>query len=357
MSAIAIFCIVILFNLLIDPFGIFNLIELDGVNKDKISVQKHARLNRAANIAILKPKAIIIGSSRMVSMDPEYLKVLVNDDAVYNSAIQGANFEEIYAYFLHAAYVQPDLKHVLIGIDLFAFNENKKSGKDFSFDRLQRLSLPIDDKFKSLLCYAALKDSFATLAHNLLRKQEVENQEIIQFGEPNYLKETLITDANYKNYKISQDRIQKFKHMVKICEDRNIDLKVFISPVKAYYWEFYHRYNLWPFVEELKIELSQLHSLWDFSGYNEVTVETLDIQEGSKLYYECSHFTPFTARILMDRMFDRPALCEVGRLLTKGNFDAVSRAIEEERVEWLKKNGKMMNELVKAIDDSKGMRP
>lgn len=51
----------------------------------------------------------------------------------YNAGLAGVNMKEMSNYFRHALTVQPQLKKVLIGLNLFAFNANRRTRGDLKF--------------------------------------------------------------------------------------------------------------------------------------------------------------------------------------------------------------------------------
>ena len=126
----------------------------------------------------------------------------------------------------------------------------------------------------------------------------------------------------------------------------NIRLYLHIPPVHAWFTEAIHAqgigdfYNLW-IGELVKINEAvaarnkrEPFPLWDFGGYNALTMEKLPIpgsKEKMQNYYEGSHCLPTAGNAVMNRMFDHgeqsPAF---GRLLTSGTL---ARHFEEQKLQ------------------------
>lgn len=321
--------LVIFFNYIVDPFNIHQPVSKSfSLAKPNAST----RLSKAWNTIRYKPKTIVLGTSRSIHINPENWEN-IDEGPFFNAGFLGASFDEIFDYFLHAAYVQPDLKRVFLGIDLFSFNAKRKPQLDFKEERLQKAHFDFEDIKEVLLSYRALMHSFEDL-YNAFFKIKEKNP-IKEMGDSVYLQQMLNSDECYKDYSIGIDKINKFRSLVEICKERSIELHVFVCPVKAQYWEFYYQNDLWLPLENLKRQLCAFHPLWDFSGYNPLTLETLK-SEGESLYHECSHFTIYTGNLLVKRMLGQPSSIDsIGYLLIPENVDQTLAKILQERSQWV----------------------
>lgn len=322
--------VVISINYFVDPFNIHQVIPIKGFNHTKSETQR--RLTAALNTIRYKPKTIVLGTSRATRIGQEGLGNSC-EGSFYNACFAGAGFDEMYAYFLHALYLQPDLKRVIVAIDLFSFNANRNPQVDFKMERLQRNSYELNDLKEVLFSYKALSESCKSVFFSFF-EIKIKNS-ILETGEEKYLQQLLNTEENYKNYQLDPEKIKKFQSLAEMCKTRSIDLHVFVCPVKAQYWEFYYQNGLWSHVENLKRQLCAIHPLWDFSGYNPITLETLET-EGEELYHDCSHFTLYTGSLLVKRMFGQTSSIDsVGYLLSPQTVESALADILEQRSRWL----------------------
>jgi len=292
------------FNLLIDPYNIFETPTWHGINQKKKDTSGHfARLFQAAEIIKLKPQAILFGSSRVIrGFDPHDLEQLIQIPS-HNGGMSGTNFEEIYGYFEHALYNQPKLKTVIIGLDFFAFDKRRKNSPDFSWNRLSISHTSHEEYFDALFGKLALKESLKVVYFNLTEKN---NKWTIGFipGDLPEFDEKYIANVKkeYGKWQVSLYRVELFRKLVEKCRECQIDLKVFISPAQTVYWDTIREIGMWPAFEQLKRDLSAIHPIWDFSGSNCITTKEAE-KDGEPLYYECSHFRPYVGKLILNKMY------------------------------------------------------
>lgn len=320
------------FHYVIDPFGVYFSQPIKGLNDFKVELDN--RFTVASKIISYKPKTISFGTSRIAAgLDGDVLREYSQNEPYFNAGFSGAGFDEIYAYFLHALHIQPDLKTVILGIDLFSFGEARKPQVDFCEERLMKNFLTLKDTKYSLLSSKALSRSLECI-YRSVTKIPADNV-IIKMGDKTFLKALVNSKDYYHDFKIDPDKIQKFRSLVDICRENSIDLKVFTCPVRVVYWEVYWENGLWPQVEDLKRQLCAIHPLWDFTGYNPITTETLDM-DGKPLYHECSHFSHHVGGLLMKRMYGLPSPIDtIGYLLTPETVESDFAKILSHRYLWL----------------------
>ncbi len=334
-------------NYLIDPFGLHQTPVIESLNKTKADVGNHDRLEKAIEIIRKKPKAILLGSSRvLLGINNEDVEAVTGMET-YNAGLKAACFEEIYHYFEHALYHQPDLKVVIIGLDFCAFNQHMHPPPHFRLDRIKTNCWR--DFYASLFTFHALKCSLQTFKTNFFPNSAIGENGIVAMGEPAYLKITLRYD--YKKYQHDQKRIEMFQKIVKTCEERAIDLKFFFCPTKAIYWEAIYRSELWPAFEDLKQQLTAIYPIWDFSGFNCVTTNTLEKELNHSLYYECSHFTPFVGKMIIDKMFNQTEFpAHFGYFLTSQTIESALKQMREQAISWLNTHDNILDEISKVKD-------
>ena len=340
-------------NWLVDPYDIFFSARYKRINEIKTACKIQERLYRAIEVKRRRPDAIILGSSRpMCGIDLDYLKK-GDYQCAYNAGFGGANIEEIYHFFEHAIYWQPNLKLVILGIDFFAFNLNNHPRPDFSPDYLKSGTLDFKHFLTLLFSKAALTRSYETVKNNAF------DSELLEPYLPNGLHNPFLTMQNYfytkedieyiklsflenpdiyLKFELDYKKIIFFQKIVDRCLENNIELKVFFCPTKAIYWEAVYRMQLWTSLEDLKRRLSAIWPLWDFSGYNPVTTQAIE-QADNPLYFETSHFRPYVGNLILDRLFDQPqALQDFGYYLTPATVENVLDQIREDRLNLLSTN-------------------
>ena len=349
-----------LFNWSIDPYDLFNTSNFLGINHEKIKKDNNDRLFKAVDIIRLKPKTILMGSSRTKQgLNPEH-PAIKNNQLAYNLAINGPNTYEVRRYIEHAIANQPDLKQVILGIDFFMFNATLQNQPSFEEKRLGKKYIIASDAVNALFSLDTFNISKKTISASLKTEERKDF-----YGENGFMPNRKADDGATKwrfeqsiklyfelhsDYQFSQDYWSDFVKIVELCKQKNIDLKVFISPAHATQWESIQVTGKWDIFEQWKRELVKVAPVWDFSGFNSVTTE--NIKPKMSNYVDNSHYSPMIGNLILDRIFnyssqDIPQ--DFGILLTRGNIESQLDKIERDRLRWIKHNS---NE-VKLVQDIK----
>jgi len=278
------------------------------------------RRMKAADIRRLKPKAVLLGSSRILEgMDSTEVAKIVGTPC-YNLGLAGANMEEIAAYFEYALLMQPHLQFVLLGIDFFAFNRHRPPKPDFSLSRLQQQP-SWNDRIQTLATWKATQHSLLTAKRWLIEDatpilytdlwgntEEKVTDAFFDHRLPNPierakkdLKGSMTTPDLYGKFALSQEAVSHFEKIVRTCNQRGITLRVFISPCSlAYSYGLYLR-GLWDTFCDLKAELARHTTIWDFSVENEAT--RLPLSSLHLCYFDTSHYRPHVGHRMLREMF------------------------------------------------------
>ncbi|KGK87233.1 hypothetical protein DP73_14555 [Desulfosporosinus sp. HMP52] len=357
-------------NMLIDPYGIWNLLNFS-FNTQKVEKYNHQRLFKAEDIIHLKPKVVLLGSSRtFFGLNPDYYEEITGQKA-YNAGFSAANTEEELAYLRHALVNQPGIQQVIIGLDFYSFNEHNSGRQDFLLDRLEKSHINWNDFTSTLFSQDAVKASLNTMKFNVNNKFTeplifpnglISASGIKQFhllganGQEAFARELEVYINNYQfyyNYKYSAQRLQDVRTMVELCKERNIDVKVFISPSHATQWEAIQTSGLWLQFEQWKRDIAAITSVWDFSGYNSITTEP--ISDNMKYYWDNSHYKERTGELVFDRLMNYQSGSvpqDFGRLLTPSTVNQVIDEINVEREKWAKDN-KKTTDFVKGLKQNR----
>ena len=346
-------------NWLIDPQDVFNTPNYLGINNVKPTKDRNDRLFKAIDITRIKPKTIIVGSSRTKQgINPEH-PIFDSSSGVYNLAINGPNFYEVRRYVEHAIYNQPDLKKIVLGIDFFMFNANLDNQPTFNESRLEQSHLTLDDGIKALFSLDSLSNSKDTIAAS----KEAESKNDL-YGENGFMpnrnraKSENIWRFNqsiklyfqlHSDYKFSEKYWSDFAKIVTLCQQNNIELTVFISPAHATQWKSIELTNRWEIFENWKRKLVKLTPAWDFSGYNSITTES--ISNNMNNYVDNSHYTPEIGNLIINRIFNyqlSKVPQDFGVLLTEDNVEEHLNNIRKQEQQWKSNNSKEV-ELVEKI--------
>jgi hypothetical protein len=344
-------------NVLIDPYGIFGSPTWDRLNRIKPETLKQARLFKAVEIHRVQPKALLLGSSRTdIGLDPTH-PALASLQPAYNLSLPGASMYELRRYFEHALLTQTHPELLILGLDLQSFRDSRLPQEDFNEARLYQPTLLWGDALRSTLSWDALRSSGLTLWRNLddtpansYRYQGMQYN-VSQQVSPLTFQNSLFNpkpdqgDGLYEAYKSFryQDSLLELHQILALCKERQIQTVLLISPAHASEWEAFHYFGLWPTFEQWKRDLVQMAPVWDFSGYNSITTET--IGPHMQYYTDTSHYTRAAGdlvldRVLQDRLDRVPA--DFGVLITADTVEAHLTRINADRDLLLQSNSDLI---------------
>ncbi len=374
---------VICFNMVVDPYAMYRLVEVRGLNTHKPAVYNRVRLAKAYEIRRLKPQAIILGTSRShLGLRPTHEGWQQEATRRYNLAFDGATTKEMYYYLLHAHALQP-LRQVVLGLDTYHPTDAPATVRpDFDAQILAKpgartsvLGMMLAD-LKILVSVDTLKASINTLraqddgepewfAADGQRLGEVffrrSGENFVKFGPRAYFEEIDRLEVGFKTegmnpapVKVShrpaaspvngdQTSLTYIRRIVEFCRAEHIDLRIFLTPEHAHQMEISSAVGAWSSIEQGKRALVKLlredaarHpgkppiTLYDFSGYSTVTTEALP-EPGShaemKYYWDSSHFKETVGDMVLDRLFGytrpgRPVPDDFGVKLTSDTIES-----------------------------------
>ncbi len=366
--AIALFPILLvgLFNVVVDPYGVINSPQFYGFNQSKPEKRNHDKLFKAIDVTRIKPKTILIGSSRtQVGLDPTH-PALFNNPPAYNLGLAAANMYTVMRFFQHALTNEPNLKQVVLGIDLFMVNGSSQNLADLNERRLDKKSLTLEESLNIIFSMNAFEDSKNTIISNInnpdliiyypnglynnnsfyIRYPNMSIQERFE----NDIKGYLTRPESYQNYRFSKELFINFKTILDTCKKRGINLKIFISPVHATHLETIRVAGLWSAFEDWKREVVKISPVWDFSTYNSITTESLS--KDMKNFLDSAHYKKEVGDLVINRIFpyhEETVARDFGVVITTGNIESQLAKIRRDREVWAKNHP----DEVKLVEDVK----
>ncbi len=377
--------LVILMNLVVDPYGIYDLFSWKGVNTTRPVMQNHEKLVKAYLTTRMEPAMVAMGTSRAeFGIDPGHAS-WGNDGPRFNLALAGGN-TFVTRRFLEHVLSGGKLKKVVLGLDFFAFNTIRPIASDYTDSVLAVLDdgtpnpghlwniivtttlsrSAIDDTLETLKAdeSAAIQEINPETGMRLfsIGGKRIETRELqsntkktgsdqgalksFNAMEELYLRHVYLAGAKrefaFENPDSGNSSLQEFRRIVQLCRQHEIDCNFFISPPHARQMEVIRAIGLWPLFEQWKRELvailqeegmEKLFPLWDFSGYNSIT--TKDVPKDSRMreYLDSTHYSPFVGDMVLARVLGEGEITpqpppDFGVRLTT---DTVDDALEKDR--------------------------
>jgi hypothetical protein len=339
-------------NLVVDPYGIYRIFEVDGFNGIKARAAQRGYLVKAHALERFWPHAIILGNSRAeVGFDPEHPGFSRAGGSTLNLALPGTDLDVSLQFLRHAISKRPP-RIVVAGLDFVdaritgdperALQDDQKLAGQSSAPLLD-WRRRVADYIQTLASLDALYDSVATIRanrqayspaltrlgfnpmrdylgiarahgyHMLFLQRDMENAKSYLYGP----KEVFVHGTRNAPY------FRMVRELVDACRAADVELHLVIYPYHAHILELFHLTGLMEPFEQWKLLLVEIlreegdahapakpYPLWDFSGYNEFTVEHVprhDEREAqTRWYWEAGHFKKELGNLILDRILAYP---------------------------------------------------
>ncbi|MDE5122453.1 MAG: hypothetical protein O4965_21285 [Trichodesmium sp. St19_bin1] len=339
-----------IFNIIVNPYDVFDTPNLLGINHSKPRKDNNDRLFKTIDIIRIKPVTVLLGSSRIKrALDPNH-PALANYQPAYNLGLDSPNVYELRRYLEHAIANQEELGLVIVGLDFFTFNSFHENRLNFSENRLEKQHISAKDFINLTFSIDALLASQETIVDS--RKTQAY---YLGYGENGFMPQLNIDPKKtrqrfnrlisyylkyrYARYQLSAQFLDELRKIVDLSQKNRIKLILFISPCHGTHWEAMKRKDKWSNFEEWKRKIVEISDVFDFSGYNSITTEA--IHNNMKNYTENSHYTPQVGNLILNRILsykEEEVPEDFGILINQENIESNLEKIRQDREFWAKNN-------------------
>lgn len=395
---------IILFNLLMDPYGIFGLIK----HQRPMELVDMSYLTKALALRHCKADTIIIGSSIVDhafalpgSMEAIYdnqfeqaqkrLEAKIRDNKslnIYNAGIRNGGLADIYDYLQHAYKYNPNLKHVILGLEYNLFTYVRKADARVPATApLVNQHLPLTFYANNILSFHATQNSIKTLIYLIKNKMhasyflpldrkidlvailkkynselkagfilyhfkifhklhantiryDTDEKQVIEGDSPQAVSSLLFSIWSLSSMKASLDQVghdvvlnpQAFeilKQITAFTREHDIKLDVYISPQHGIYWEVSKKYNLQQYQDQWMKQLAEITPYWDFS-------DEIDFANPDRYFNtDALHFNNLAGEIILPTI-----LSEQNRqgFISRKNVNEHLQKRHVLQMKWLKRN-------------------
>lgn len=398
----AILLVVAVFNTVIDPYGLFHLIDKPGFNITKPKAGSHGAMSKAYQVLRVQPQGLVLGNSRAeVGLDPEHPAWPANSRPVFNLALPGTGTETSLRYLQHvlantAGSPAPKPRVVILNIDFMDFlvdaNTNRPAAAPNKNDhRLltnpdgsrnpARVLHQLKDYAEATLTLSAFLDSLQTVASQ--GNAYSENLTPLGFNPMrDYLKITadegywaVFRQRDIENIKAyarrpndifdaggrSSRAFEDLRQIISLCQHNDIVLHLVIYPYHAHLLEIFRITGHWQAFENWKREVVSIAEsqpgasappveVWDFSGFNALTMEGVPASGDRKTqmhwYWEAGHFKRELGNLMLARIFGQAgAVDEFGVLLNTANIEQQIAAVRTHEIDYRHRHAYVAEEL------------
>lgn len=382
---------VVVVVVLIDPYRLYRLVEIEGINSVKPRPTRYQNEIKVSHASHLHPGALIAGNSRAeIGFDPLALAFAERGLSAYNLAIPGSGIAIARGQFdyLEQHGLRPKL--IVLGVEFLDFidTRNQLPAKDtaspalathpvegyfWRFDSLLSLT-SIGDALRTLpLQYASDPESIGTRGFNpLMEYRAIARHE-------GY--ERLFRQRAQENARVFLKKSQgapsldDYVHLEAVVESAarsDVELVLVIYPYHAQILALFEATGLWPNFEAWKqkilsvVETTQKRFpqsrivLYDFSGYAEHQCEKIpaagDLKSETRWYWEGGHFKKTLGDLVLDRVLSNPASMPAnsqgvfGYRLSPDSVASNASRIAQERADCLRSSPELFANAVAIVD-------
>lgn len=389
-------------NLVVDPYGIFRMVDQPGFNSIKPAAAKHGDMSKAYQVLRVQPRTLILGNSRAeVGLDPNHPAWPQSVRPVYNAALPGTGTATSLRYLQHvlaAAAGKPTAQPALVlwGVDFMDFltdpskptpartanADDAQSMRLMTAPASTRIRQKMRDYAESTVTLGALVDSLTTLANQrnpysvdltpqgfnpmrdylkitadegywaVFRQKDMANIKSLSKRHKSIFDATGSTSSHF----------QDVQEVIRLCWQHGIELQLFVYPYHAHLLEIFGITENWSVFEEWKRQMVQLVEseasasgrlavpMWDFSSLNTMTSEVVpakgDRKSITRWYWEAGHFKAELGGLLLEKIFQRaPATTSANMLLTSKNVDESINQVRGYRTSYASMHPKEVEQL------------
>ena len=297
------------FTVVVDPFAIHRTPVRSGFNADKVALASYVRFAKPLQILRRQPEVVLLGTSRIRDgIDPVDLGGV--DAAAFNYGVPALSMIEAEAFAEHAIRVAP-VRELIVGLDFFQFNDHEPYQAGFDRDLLGG-GISFHAFFQATLSYVAVVQSWLTVADNRADPGSISYRSdgfrVRDELSPDDIDDGILIDVQgsaerYDRMGSIDASLRALERMLSGASQRDVEVRLFFSPMHAALHEAICRRGSWSLFEQWKRDvLAIAHRtdtpVWDFSGYNEVTIIPFD--DAGRHYFDGSHYRPEIGRRILD---------------------------------------------------------
>ncbi len=312
----------------LDPYNIFHWrhIRNNGVEPNKSYV-------KMMNVFRNKDRfdSFLFGSSRMGFFDISGLDDGKYYNMAYSEGTPGEHLQNIKDMLARGV----KIKNITMGVDDISYFVDP----EFHEDQLYRKPFPWDKDLKEKAGFYLSYLDLITVSQSIEVIMKHKNtdphygERLLETGTENLGIATDFhyekTDATWSDYYYPREEgLKEIGEIVEICRENDINLRIFTHPINGYTYAKDIANGYLVFLKEL----STVTPYWNFSGFNNITLDMTN-------YYETSHFSPEVADMVLDRIYrDKgdPELLEqgFGMYVTEENVDDLMDILKAQAVNF-----------------------
>jgi len=352
-STIFLFFITISTQIIVDPYGIFKITHIDGINDKTYLNKSKGRIENSLHLKIYDYETIIMGTSR-AQVGIDISNINFENTNVYNASLSGTYFQELSKVLSSILDQQKELQHLIYGIDFYTFVYTNGEYERFDESLFNSKNYVLPTLIKKLLSWGSVTDMIKSIYLNRTHSKQRYwtsgqiHTEMIKRNHKKLFNKTVDSYIQtYSFYKESPYILKMFEKTMKAYAKKGVDISLFISPIHAHQLvliessgllDDYYTWmkNITSIIHKINNEYHSNIKLFNFSGFNSITTEIIpsNAQTQMKYYNESSHYKMITGDLILDKIYNNSGVIDFGIVLTPENVDKHLLLIEKDRKKY-----------------------
>ncbi|EKU82700.1 hypothetical protein [Massilia timonae] len=356
-------------TVLVDPYRLFGLAEIDGINRIKPQPERYREEIKLAHARAVQPNMLFFGNSRTeIGFDPDSPILRERGLSAYNMGLAGTRLAASQRMLDDARDSMPAPAMAIVGVEFLDFLVDASAlplpapAAEHGFQ-----SMPWQWRFDTVFSLNALADSFATL-----RIQDVPEAQVMSHRGHNPLREyhgfarkegyfSIFQQRAQENAKnlaarprdlflpgaADSDSTERLRAMLDRMARESTEVHVVIYPYHAQLMAMFEAAGLQGALEEWKrllvreTDMARARhdgtriTVWDFSGYGPIQCERIpsagDRRSTTQWYWEGGHFKSTLGELMLRRMLGGGT--DAGFLLTATTLEQNAQRVAAERAQ------------------------
>ncbi|MEI6132595.1 MAG: hypothetical protein WCQ41_07215 [Bacillota bacterium] len=316
------------FNLIIDPYGVFGL---DIVKVGSYDMQNNERTAKFTYLEKNHDKfdSYIIGGSKAGALIPSLFNQYYPKAKFYNYNMVGGKFFD-YQKVINYLVKNYKVKNIVFQISMLELDQ-LATQQDIGGRLHGKMVSDFPVSFYSKYIFMNPKYSFDKLSQSFTWNDAMEKDFLYRIwdGALNRRKLEAQISKNPKSvfnidYRFPANppklksisykyNLQALRNIVNLCKDNNVNLLVVAAPTYKSEFEAYSKQEISQYIEEM----SQVTSFWNFSGYNSINNDVTN-------FYDYKHYREKIAKLILARIFNDTKVKvpeDFGTYVTKDNVE------------------------------------
>ncbi len=378
----------ILLVLLIDPYGLYGLLNVEGINSVKPGLSRYQYEIKLTHAARLHPDTVIFGNSRAeIGFDPEAAIFTDQHRSAYNLAISATSVGTPLAQLNYLQHIGATPRNIILGVEFIDFlptlgvephkpaapapsDEDPVNRFFWRFDSLSSLTSIIDALHTLRIQHDDEAVTMTSRGFNPLKEYHAyaRSDGYYAMFRQRALENTKRLLTKSKEALKSRDTHQ-LRALLDLAAEDKASVKLIIYPYHAQILALFEATGLWPSFEAWKAmliaEVAAAHQrhpgasieLMDFSGFGGYRCERIplkgDRRSVTHWYWEAGHFKKELGDIVLSRIFSSDSntdtLADFGTPLDAATLIANQQRIARERKECVAQYPELFQEVASLV--------